>query len=211
MGAQTLFMFVVMLTVTVVGLVNPYMRNYFVIQSYFMLAIGGSMNGYTSARMMRFYGATEWRFSALTSAVLMPLYLLANFCFVDTIEWLEGSTAYLPFSSVIGWTLLWVLITVPLSFFGAYMGFKAENNKMPVKVSAVRRRIPAQPWYNHIYFQSLFSGFVIFGTVIGEFHYVLTSVWRSYMYAIFGLLWFNCLLLVMVVALVSVLTTYLQI
>lgn len=210
-GAQTLFMFVVILSVTVIGLINPYLRTWYAMQTYFMLAVGGACNGYVSARMMRFFGASEWRLSAGSAAFLMPLYMLANFVFVDTIEWLEKSSAYTPFSYVFLYTILWIAITVPMSFGGAYLGFQAQTEKPPVKVSPVRRRVPTQPWYNGIYFQSVFSGFVIFGTIIGEFQYVLSSVWRSYMYAMFGLLWFNCMMLVTVVTLISVLTTYLQI
>ena len=120
-----MFMFLVMLSVTVVGLINPYMRSWYAMQTYFMLAVGGFFNGYVSARMMRYFGASEWRLSAFSAAFLMPLYMLANFLFVDTIEWLEKSSAYTPFSYVFLYTILWVAITVPMSFGGAYLGFQA--------------------------------------------------------------------------------------
>ena len=45
---------------------------------------------------------------------------------------------------------------------------------------------------------------------MAEFRYVLTSVWRSYLYAMFGFLFVNLSLLMLVVGLVSILSTYLN-
>ena len=94
---------------------------------------------------------------------------------------------------------------------GAFAGFTqcTSMDKPPCKVSAVRRRIPVQTWYSDIRIQAPVCGLVIFGTIFAEFQYVLMSVWRSYMYGMLALLWFNMMLLVVVVALVSILTTYL--
>lgn len=73
--------------------------------------------------------------------------LLAVFTVVDIIEWFEKSSAYQPLTSVIGLSLLWVAFTAPIAYTGAYYGFKSENDAPPCKVSAVRRRVPPQPWY----------------------------------------------------------------
>jgi transmembrane 9 superfamily protein 2/4 len=42
-----------------------------------------------------------------------------------------------------------------------------------------------------------------------EFHFVLTSVWRSYLIGMFGFLFINLNMLICVVSLVSILNTYL--
>lgn len=51
---------------------------------------------------------------------------------------------------------------------------------------------------------------MIFSTVFAEFYYVLTSIWRSYIYGMFGMLFFNLSLLLVVITLISVLSTYLS-
>jgi len=49
----------------------------------------------------------------------------------------------------------------------------------------------------------------MFSVVMSEFHYVLTSVWRSYMIGMFFLFFINFNLLLAVVTLLSCLQTYL--
>jgi transmembrane 9 superfamily protein 3 len=98
---------------------------------------------------------------------------------------------------------------VPIAYYGAYNGFTMSDDKPSCKVSAVRRKIPLLPWYQGETLTILIAGFVMFSTVMVELHYVITSVWRSYMYGLFGFLLLNLNLLVIVVALVSIVNTYL--
>ncbi len=106
-------------------------------------------------------------------------------------------------------TVLWFIITVPLTYFGAYVGFTKEYHDTK-KISPVRRQIPDQPYWLKDTFQILIGGLIIFSTIVAEFRYVLTSVWRSYIYGMFGILFVNMSLLMLVIALVSVLSTYLS-
>jgi hypothetical protein len=43
-----------------VGLLNSYFRYYNFINAYFMLAVGGYINGYITSRMMLYFGSHEW-------------------------------------------------------------------------------------------------------------------------------------------------------
>lgn len=78
------------------------------------------------------------------------------------------------------------------------------------RVSSVHRQVPAQPWYLNDWITVFVGGFVSFSTVAVELHYVITSVWRSQMLGMFFFLLLNLNLLMCVVGLVSVLTTYLK-
>ena len=53
-------------------------------------------------------------------------------------------------------------------------------------------------------------GLLIFTTVMGEFHFVVTSIWRSYLVGAFAFAFVNVNLLVGVTCLVSVYMTYWQ-
>lgn len=105
-------------------------------------------------------------------------------------------------------SIFWAFITVPLSYYGAYAGY-IKVRMFKHKVSPVRREIPQQPFWLKDSFVVLVGGFLIFSTIIAEFQYVLTSVWRSYLYGMFGILFINLWLLIIVIGLVSVLFTYL--
>ena len=160
----------VIIVTTMFGMVNPYLRWWMSIQSFFILAMGGFFNGYISSRMMKSFGSNEWKFSANASAILFPVYMFGIFLFVEIIEWFERSSSYVPFTTALGLTLIWVLVTIPMAYLGAYAGFvKTEQDKPPCKVSSVRRRVPSQSWYMDIGFLSAICGLVIFGTIFGEF------------------------------------------
>jgi transmembrane 9 superfamily member 2/4 len=169
-GAQGIFMATVIIVTTMFGLVNPYLRWWMSIQSFFVLAMGGFFNGYISSRMMKFFGSGEWKFSANASAMLFPFYMFSMFVLVEIIEWLERSSSYVPFTTALGLSFIWVLFTIPMAYMGAYAGFvKTEQDKPPCKVSSVRRRVPSQSWYLDIKFLAAISGLAIFGTIFGEF------------------------------------------
>ena len=119
-------MFFIVLTAVVFGMIHPYVRYWFAVQSFFMLSLGGMFNGYVSAKLMRFFGAKDWRIAATAATFVLPVYLLIVFCVVDVIEWFEKSSAYQPFTSVIGLSLLWLVITTPIAFSGAYYGFTSD-------------------------------------------------------------------------------------
>jgi transmembrane 9 superfamily protein 2/4 len=74
----------------------------------------------------------------------------------------------------------------------------------------MRRRIPEQPWYLKRRVILPLFGAIIFGSIFGEFQYVMKSVWRSYMYAMYGFLFVNVQLLTLIVSLLSILQTYVQ-
>jgi len=57
MGCQVFSMFFIILTSIVMGIVHPYVRYVFAVQSFFFLSLGGAVNGYVSARLMRYFGA----------------------------------------------------------------------------------------------------------------------------------------------------------
>jgi hypothetical protein len=163
-------MVTVIIVTTMFGMVNPYLRWWMSVQSFFVLALGGFFNGYISSRMIRFFGSNEWKFSANASAVLFPLYMFGVFMFVEIIEWFERSSSYVPFTTTLLLTLVWVVVTIPMAYAGAYAAFtQTSADKPPGKVSAVRRRIPSQPWYIDIRVMSVLSGLAIFGTIFGEF------------------------------------------
>lgn len=64
------------------------------------------------------------------------------------------------------------------------------------------------PWYLGEKLLSVVCSFVIFTTVMSEFHYVLTSIWRSQIIGFFGFCFLNLNVLFIVIGVVSVLHTY---
>lgn len=155
------------------------MRFFSVYNLFAYMLAGGFANGYVTARSMKFFGATEWRFAASCSALCLPIYIVATFGLVDIIEYFEKSNQIFPFTSIVLFTFLWVVFNVPATYLGAHIAFTTTKDSPPLKVNNVRREIPPQPWYLDEKFSILVCGFLMFSVVMSEFHFVLTSVWRS--------------------------------
>ena len=76
------------------------------------------------------------------------------------------------------------------------------------KSNTIRRVIPAKAWYlNDTIVVILASGLIFSGFVV-EFDYVLTSVWRSWIYGIFGILSISVILHFFSVGVMSILVTF---
>lgn len=56
--------------------------------------------------------------------LLFPSIVFADFFLMNLILWVEGSSAAIPFGTLVAILALWFGISVPLTFIGAYFGFK---------------------------------------------------------------------------------------
>lgn len=153
-------------------------------------------------------GATKWKSTIWLSATALPFSITIVFAIVDAIDYFEKSNQYFPFTAVMIYALLYIVISVSSSYLGAYRGYTDIGLSTPCKISTVRRAIPSQQFYHNPLFTSLMSGAVIFSTFVFEFHYILDSVWHSYLIVMFCTLLVNILLLIIVVGLLSILNTY---
>ena len=106
-----------------------------------VLALMGWVNGYTTARLLKLFGAQDWLGSAWLSACTFPAWMIFSLSVVDVIEWDTESSASVPYSYALGMMCGWLLLTVPLSMHGAYTGFTTKDSAKP-KVNLVRRNIP---------------------------------------------------------------------
>lgn len=172
------------------------------------MIFGGLFNGYFSARAMKFFGAEEWSYAAMASSVILPLWIGVPFLMVDFVDWIEKADQMVPFTSIVGYLFLWGCLNVPAVSLASWYAFMNSNDKPPCKVSLVRKQVPNQPFYMHITFMTPLASFVIFSTVMIEFHYVITSIWRSYVLGMFAFIFVNLNLMAMVISLVSILCTY---
>ena len=125
------------------------MRPYVFTIGLLLLAGMGWINGFVTARVLKFFGSVDWCFSAFIAAIVFPIYLILTLAFIDFIEWAEnaGYTVTIPFSSAFFYTAIWLAICIPLCFHGAYTGFKINQAKKVCKVNPVRRNIPQQPYF----------------------------------------------------------------
>lgn len=209
-GVQVLVIIYIATFFFLAGFINWYTRTFLFYQGFIALSLASWPAGVTAARLMKFFGATEWMLTAIAVSFWYPTFLFSMFLLVDMIEWTEKSAQTVPFTSVVAYMILWMCAAIPLAFHGAYTGFLMKRFKTPTKVNSIRRENKPLPTYLRLAFAMPVFGVIIFGSIFAEFQYVLSSVWRSQVYAMFGYLFLSMNLLVAIVALISVIVTYLS-
>ena len=166
-----------MLIFTTLFFSNYMLRPYVFSMSIVSLATMGWVNGLTTSTVLKYFGSVDWFFSACISSFLLPIWLISTAGFIDVIEWYEGSSSFVPFSSLFFYCCCWLAVCIPLSFHGAYTGFRVGKAKKVCKVNTVRRQIPAQPFFMQLQVVVPICGAVIFGTIFVELRYIWESVW----------------------------------
>ena len=197
-----------MLLFSLIFFSNQYLRPYVMIASVFYTALMGYVNGFATARALKYLNQTSWIESAALAAVVFPGWVCGSFFLIDCVEWVAGSSSAIPLTRAFYYCAVWAAATAALSFLGAYHAFLMPQRKPVTRVNAVARRIPPQPLTLSPCFNIPASGAIIFLTIFIEFNYVMESVWSSYMYAMFGFLYVNMFVMVLVTACVSIFQTY---
>merc|ERR1719460_1206893 len=86
----------------------------------------GITAGYKTARTYKMFKGREWQKATLCTALLYPGFIFAIFFVLNLIVWGEGSASAVPFGSLCAVLALWFGISVPLTFLGAFFGFKKD-------------------------------------------------------------------------------------
>lgn len=207
-GVQIFLTVYIYLAMMTIGLINIFLRVAWIFGASMILAGAGYFNGFVTALCMKTAGLTDWIGGATVASFVFPATTLACFIFVDVIEWMERSSEATPLTSMFLYGTIWMCISVGFTYAGATCGYKSKPMTTKNKANPVKRRIPAQPWYMNLALIMVFAGAIQFSCIYVEFMYIWNSVWRSSLYAMFGSLLINMLLLVCVVSEISIVQTY---
>ena len=118
------------------------------------------------------------------------------------------STTAIPIISILKLVGIWLGLSLPLVFIGAYRGLRKEAYEAPVATSAIPREIPPQPWYVRKLPLALIGGLVPFGVVFVELYFFISSVWLGYGYYLFGFVFIVIFILLITTAEISIVLTY---
>ena len=134
--------------------------------------------GYVSGIHYKKFGGTNWVNNVLLVTVLFCGPVLATFSYLNTVAIFYGSTAALPFGTIVIIILIWALVTFPLTVLGGILAknFKAEFNA-PCRTTKFPRDIPPLAWYRTTVPQMLMAGFLPFSAIYIELYYIFASIW----------------------------------
>lgn len=207
-GSQIFIMVFFTLVFACLGFLSPANRGALMTCSLVLFVCLGSPAGYVSARIYKMIGGELWKTNVLLSAFFFPGLMFGIFFLLNLVLWAEGSSAAVPFTTLLALLAMWFGISVPLTFLGAYLGFKKKPIEQPVRTNQIPRQIPEQSIYTRAAPGIIMGGVLPFGCIFIQLFFILNSIWSHQIYYMFGFLFVVCLILLLTVSETTVLLCY---
>ncbi|XP_046828741.1 transmembrane 9 superfamily member 2 isoform X1 [Vespa crabro] len=207
-GTQVFFMTLVTLAFACFGFLSPANRGALMTCAMVLYVCLGTSAGYVAARIYKSFGGEKWKSNVLLTSMLSPGLVFGLFFIMNLIFWGKGSSAAVPFSTLVALLALWFGVSVPLTFIGAYFGFKKRSLEHPVRTNQIPRQIPEQNFYTQPIPGVIMGGVFPFGCIFIQLFFILNSLWSSQVYYMFGFLFLVFLILVITCSETTILLCY---
>uniref|UniRef100_A0A8D0AC93 Transmembrane 9 superfamily member n=1 Tax=Sander lucioperca TaxID=283035 RepID=A0A8D0AC93_SANLU len=212
-GTQIFIMTFITLFLACLGFLSPANRGALMTCAVVLWVLLGTPAGYVSARLYKTFGGEKWKTNVLLTALLFSficLIFVLHFYFflMNLILWVEGSSAAIPFGTLVAILALWFGISVPLTFVGAYFGFKKPAIEQPVRTNQIPRQIPEQSFFTKPIPGIVMGGILPFGCIFIQLFFILNSIWSHQMYYMFGFLFLVFIILLITCSEATVLLCY---
>ncbi|KAL2256303.1 hypothetical protein VTK26DRAFT_1875 [Humicola hyalothermophila] len=207
-GAQLFVMAGLTIAFALLGFLSPSNRGSLGTIMVLLYTVLGFVGGYTSARMYKSMQGDKWKMCIVLTPLLVPGIVFATFFMLDLFLWAESSSGAVPFTTMLVIVLIWFLISVPLSFVGSWLGFRAPAIEPPVRTNQIPRQIPPVTTYLKPIPSMLLVGLLPFGAIFVELYFIMSSIWFSKIYYMFGFLFLCYGLMILTCASVTVLMVY---
>lgn len=207
-GAQLFLMGCVTLIFAALGFLSPSNRGSLVTTMIVTYVLSAAWGGYISARFYKMFGGESWKSNVLSTAFLVPGCVFATFIILNFFLISAKSSSAVPFGTMFALVVLWFLISVPLCFVGAYIGFKKPKIEHPTRTKQIPRQIPEQALYLKSIPSILMGGILPFGAIFIELYFIMNSLWAHQVYYMFGFLFVVGIVLILTCAEVTILMCY---
>lgn len=207
-GTQVFCMSLITLAFACLGFLSPANRGALMTCAMVLFVCLGTPAGFVSARIYKSFGGEKWKSNVLLTSMLSPGIVFCLFFVMNLILWSKGSSAAVPFTTLIALLALWFGVSVPLTFVGAYFGFRKRPIEHPVRTNQIPRQIPDQSVYTQPIPGIIMGGVLPFGCIFIQLFFILNSLWSSQMYYMFGFLFLVFIILVITCSETTILLCY---
>lgn len=209
-GTQLFCLVSFLLFLACVGVFYPGNRGAVFVSAVVGYALTAGFGGYTSSSLYQQFGGKAWLQNSLLVCGLFVGPLLFIFSIVNSMAWSAGSSAAMPFGTIMVVICVYSFITIPLTIAGAIRGRLVGPYETPCKTNQIRRQVPEVPFWKGSIVTFLLAGILPFSAIYIELHYIFVSVWGHEVYTLFGILLLVFLILIVVTAAVTVALVYFQ-
>lgn len=207
-GVQVFCMTLTTLFFACLGFLSPANRGALMTCAMVMFVCSGTPAGYVSARLYKSFGGYKWKMNVFLTALLCPGVVFTIFFILNLFLWAKGSSAAIPFTTLIALLAMWFGVSLPLTFVGAYFGFKKRVFEHPVRTNQIPRQIPDQTVYTQPVPGIVMGGILPFGCIFIQLFFILNSIWSNQMYYMFGFLFLVFIILAITCSETTILLCY---
>lgn len=207
-GAQLFVMTGFTIAFALLGFLSPSNRGSLATVMILLYTFFGFIGGYVSARTYKFFQGDAWKRNFAYTPVVIPGTVFSVFFFMNLFVWARQSSGAVPFTTMLALIGIWFLISVPLSLVGSWLGFRAPETKAPTHTNQIPRQIPPVRGYLRPVPSVLLVGILPFGAIFVELYFIMSSIWFSRIYYMFGFLFLCYGLMIVTSACVTTLMIY---
>ena len=207
-GAQLFIMTGLTLVFALLGFLSPSNRGFLATVILLLYTVFGFVGGYVSSRAYRTFGGERWKLNIVLTPVLVPVIVFTTFFFLNLWVWGKGSSGAVPLTTMIAIVGIWFIISVPLSVAGSWIAFKQPAIPAATKVNQIPRQIPPYAASLRPLPSLLMTGVLPFGAIFVELHFIMSSLWTSKIYYMFGFLFICYGLMIITTACTTILLVY---
>jgi transmembrane 9 superfamily protein 2/4 len=209
-GAQIGLAFGISMLLAMLNITNSMRKGQILTSMILLYVLCGSIAGYLSSRIYKFCEAPNWKINTMATATALPGVFVSMFTILNIFLSFAGAATAVSFLTIIVLFLLWVTISAPMVFIGAFVGLKAPVIEVPTKTKKIARVIPEAPWHMNSGVTVLMGGVLPFGSVCIELAFIMSALWLHQIYYVMGFLLAVLLILGATCAQVSIVLCYLQ-
>lgn len=207
-GAQLFSMVGATIAIAAVGFLSPSNRGALGSIMVLLYTIFGFIGGYISSRVYKSFRGEKWKQLFVYTPLLVPTIVFATFFLLNLFVWARQSSGAVPFTTMLVIVGIWFTISVPLSLAGSWFGFKQAQTEAPVKTNQIPRQIPPTTGYLRPWRSMLLGGILPFGAIFVELYFIMSSLWSSRIYYMFGFLFLCFGLMIVTSAAVTIIIVY---
>lgn len=207
-GAQLFVMTGFTIAFALLGFLSPSNRGSLGTIMVVLYTVLGFIGGYASSRVYKSFGGEKWKLNIALTPILVPGIVFATFFLLNLFLWAKNSSGAVPFTTMLVLVAIWFVISVPLSFAGSWVGFRQPPIAAPVRTNQIPRQIPPGTSYMRPIPSMLLVGILPFGAIFVELYFIMSSIWFSKVYYMFGFLFLCYGLMIITCAAVTVLLVY---
>eukprot|EP00980_Cylindrotheca_fusiformis_P014962 scaffold4095_cov117-Cylindrotheca_fusiformis.AAC.19 len=209
-GAQLGAAVVLAILLSVLRITSTMKKGQMLTSLILLYVLCGSVAGYISARIYKFCEAKAWKLNTMMTATALPGACVILFSFLNIFLSFAGAATAVSFLTIIVLFLLWICVSAPLVFVGAFIGLKLPTVEVPTKTKQIARVIPESQWMAHPALTMLMGGVLPFGSVCIELAFIMSALWLHQIYYVMGFLLAVVFILFATCAQVSIVLCYLQ-